>query len=57
MSGKIDPQLMQTGEMAFWEEFERQEKPADRYIVIDSKNHEVIVENAKLVKDKKKIRV
>ena len=48
---------MQAGEKIFWEEFNQLEYPGDRYIVIDSKKNEVIVQNAKLLRDKKKIRV
>ena len=57
MTDKIDPKTMQAGEKIFWEEFNQLEYPGDRYIVIDSKKNEVIVQNAKLLRDKKKIRV
>lgn len=56
-SQAIDPQLMKVGDQVFWEEFNQRENPGDRYIVIDSKNNKVVVENVKLIRDKKKVRV
>ncbi len=56
-NNKIDPGLMKSSDQVFWDEFEQVERSGDRYIVIDSKNREVIAENIKLIKDKKKIRV
>ncbi|KKU44536.1 MAG: hypothetical protein UX63_C0033G0009 [Microgenomates group bacterium GW2011_GWB1_46_7] len=65
----IDPALMEQGEEAFWEEFNKQgeeafweefnktDKPGDRYVVVDTKKQEVVVENVKLVREMKKIKV
>ena len=58
MAGKkTDPGLMEIADQIFWEEFNQIDKPADRYIVIDSKNQKVVGQNVKLVTEKKKIRV
>lgn len=48
---------MQAADQIFWDEFNQVEKPADRYIVIDSKKSEVVSQNARLVREVKKIRV
>ncbi len=56
-NSQIDPRLMQAGDQVFWEEFNQRENPGDRYVVIDSKNNKVVVENVKLIRDKKKVRV
>ena len=58
MAGKkTDPGLMEIADQIFWEEFNQIDKPADRYIVIDSKNNTVVTQNARLVREVKKIRV
>ena len=57
MAQRIDPQLMKVGDSAFWDEFEEKQNPADRYIVVDTKKQEIVVQNAKLVRDMKKITV
>lgn len=58
MSGKkTDPGLMEIADRVFWDEFNQTEKPADRYIVIDSKNNTVVTQNARLVREVKKVRV
>lgn len=57
MAQRIDPQLMKVGDGAFWDEFEEKQNPADRYIVVDTKKQEIVVQNAKLVREMKKIRV
>ena len=54
---KTDPGLMKVGDQVFWEEFNQAERPADRYIVIDSKNNKVVAQNVKLVQGMKKVRV
>ncbi|MEI8232917.1 MAG: hypothetical protein WCG44_04200 [bacterium] len=53
----IDPGLMKVADKVFWEEFNQVERPADRYIVIDSKNNKVVAQNIKLVQGMKKVRV
>ena len=54
---KTDPGLMKVADKVFWDEFNQVEKQPDRYIVIDSKNRQVVSQNVKLVTEKKKIRV
>jgi len=54
---KTDPGLLKMADQIFWDEFNQADKPADRYIVIDSKNQKVVGQNLKLVLEKKKIRV
>jgi hypothetical protein len=54
---KTDPGLMEIADQIFWEEFNQIDKPADRYIVIDSKNNTVVTQNARLVREVKKIKV
>lgn len=54
---KTDPGLMEIADRVFWDEFNQTEKPADRYIVIDSKNNTVVTQNARLVREVKKVRV
>ena len=48
---------MKMADQAFWDEFNQTEKPADRYIVIDSKDNKVVAQNVKLVQGMKKVRV
>lgn len=57
MTNKIDPDLMMAGEKAFWEEFEQLDLPEQRYVVVDTKKNEVVVENVRLIKNKKKVKV
>lgn len=57
MTNTVDPKMMQAGDRAFWDEFYQQNNPGDRYIVVDTKKQEVVVQNAKLVRDMKKVRV
>lgn len=52
----IDPILMDVGDQAFWEEFNQREAPGDRYVVVDTKKQEVVVENVRLVRDMKKLK-
>lgn len=52
-----DPGLMKVADKVFWDEFNQVEKQPDRFIVIDSKNQQVVGQNVKLVTEKKKIRV
>ena len=54
---KMDPSLLQASDQLFWEEFNQVDHPGDRYIVIDSKNKTVVSQNARLVREIKKIRV
>jgi hypothetical protein len=54
---KTDPSLMQASDQLFWEEFNQMDHPGDRYIVIDSKNNTVVTQNARLVREVKKVRV
>lgn len=54
---KVDPTLMQAGEEAFWKEFDAGEKPEERYYVVDKRTGDVLVQNARLTKEKKKIKV
>lgn len=54
---KTDPGLMKVADQIFWEEFNQADHPGDRYIVIDSKNQTVVMQNAKLVREMKKVRV
>ena len=53
----MDPSLLQASDQLFWEEFNQVDHPGDRYIVIDSKNKTVVSQNARLVREIKKIRV
>lgn len=58
MTGKkTDPGLMKIADQVFWEEFNQRENPGDRYIVVDSKKREVVVQNARLVRETKKVKV
>jgi len=50
-------QLMKAGEEAFWEEFENGEQGEERYVIVDTSNKEIVAENVRLVKEKKKIEV
>lgn len=53
---KIDPVLMQVGDQVFWEEFNQRENPGDRYVVLDTKKSEIVVQNVKLVRDMKRVK-
>lgn len=52
----IDPQLMKVGDQAFWEEFNQRDNPGERYIVIDSKQQQIVGENLQLVREMKKVK-
>lgn len=54
---KVDPTLMKAGEEAFWKEFDQLDRPEERYYVVDKASGEIIVHNARLVTEKKKVRV
>lgn len=54
---KTDPRMMKIADQAFWDEFNKTDKSADRYIVIDSKDQKVIGQTLRLVMEKKKVRV
>ncbi len=54
---KVDPTLMQAGEDVFWKEFEELDRPEERYYVVDKATGQILVENARLTKGKKKVRV
>jgi hypothetical protein len=54
---KTDPGLMKQADEIFWEEFNQMDRPGDRYIVIDSKNKTVVSQNARLIRETKKVRV
>jgi hypothetical protein len=56
-SKKTDPRLMKIADQVFWEEFYQRESPGDRYVVVDSKNQKIVVQNARLVREAKKVRV
>lgn len=42
--------------MAFWDEFDRSEDD-ERYVVVDTTSQTILVNNARLTKNKKKIKV
>lgn len=49
---------MQAGEELFWQELDNLEgNSGERYMVVDSAKQVVLVENAKLVREKKKTKV
>lgn len=54
---KTDPTLLKIADQVFWEEFNQLDRPADRYVVVDSKNQKIVVQNARLVREVKKVRV
>ena len=54
---KTDPGLMKQADEVFWDEFNQIDRPGDRYIVIDSKNKTVVSQNARLIRETKKVRV
>ena len=56
-NSKIDPSLLEASDQLFWEEFNQMDHPGDRYIVIDSKDKTVVSQNARLVREVKKVRV
>ena len=47
---------MQVGDLVFWEEFNQRENPGERYVVLDTKKSEVVVQNVKLVRDMKRVK-
>lgn len=54
---KVDQTLMEAGEEAFWKEFDRGEGEEERYYVVDKSTGDVIVENARLTKKRKRVKV
>lgn len=56
MNKKLDEELMQMGEEKFWEEFNSREEAQANYVIVDD-NGEIVVQNARLIKEKKKVRV
>lgn len=58
MSKKIDSELMEMGEDMFWEEFNTGEgEHKERYYIVDVRGGDVIVANARLTREKKKVEV
>lgn len=58
MAKKVDPTLMAAAEKTFWETMDQLDHPAEeRYYVVDKRSGDVIVHNARLTKEKKKIEV
>ena len=53
---RVDPVLMKVGDRVFWEEFNQRENPGDRYVVLDTKKQEVILQNVKLVREMKQVK-
>lgn len=53
LKAKKQDQLMTISDEVFWEELDALEGRSERYLVVDSTNHEVVVENARLLKGKK----
>lgn len=53
---RVDPVLMKVGDSVFWEEFNQRENPGDRYVVLDTKKQEVILQNVKLVREMKQVK-
>lgn len=47
---------MKVGDQVFWEEFNQRENPGERYVVLDTKKSEVVVQNVKLVRDMKRVK-
>jgi len=55
---KQNRQLMVDADGVFWQELNNLDGyPGERYLVVDSFKHEVVVESAVLTKDKKTTRV
>ena len=54
--GVVDPILMKVGDQVFWEEFNQRENPGERYVVLDTKKSEVVVQNVKLVREMKRVK-
>jgi hypothetical protein len=54
---KMDPTLMKAGEEAFWKQFDEADRPEERYYVVDKKTGDILVHNARLTKEKRKIEV
>lgn len=57
MKAKKTSQIMNDADEVFWDELDALEGYSQRYLVVDSTNHQVVVENARLLKDKQKVRV
>ncbi len=53
---KIDPILMEVGDQVFWEEYNQRDYPGERYVVLDTKKQEVVVQNVRLVRDMKRVK-
>lgn len=57
MKKKVDKKLMEMGEEMFWETFNAKEEAEQRYVVVDGEDGEIVIQSARLIKEKKKVRV
>lgn len=48
---------MQTADEVFWEEFDNFGRESERYVVVGKNGEEIVVENARLLREKKKTKV
>lgn len=56
MKKKVDP-LNKLAEEAFWSEFHELDLPEERYVVVDRRTGEVVVNGARLNKHKRRTKV
>lgn len=57
VNNKTDNKLMQTADEVFWEEFDNFGRESERYVVVGKNGEEIVVENARLLREKKKTKV
>ncbi|MCE7897712.1 MAG: hypothetical protein DPW11_01435 [bacterium] len=55
-STKIDPVLMEVADQVFWEEYNQRDNPGERYVVLDTKRQEIVVQNVKLIREMRKVK-
>ena len=53
---KTDPVLMEVADQVFWEEYNQRDNPGERYVVLDTKRQEIVVQNVKLVREMRKVK-
>lgn len=53
---KTDPVLMKVADQVFWEEYNQRDNPGERYVVLDTKRQEIVVQNVKLVREMRKVK-
>lgn len=47
---------MEVADQVFWEEYNQRDNPGERYVVLDTKRQEIVVQNVKLIREMRKVK-